>query len=122
MGQKVTFNNLKFGERNFRFFFTSSTFDPNHSGTNGDAVSTPKHVKNEVSGVRNGKFEFNTIKNHYIDIYDAILYKRQKKPPNGVFKPLNRPRGRKLECVMVSRTNFILITIAFTFWLNFRKI
>ena len=80
--QNVTFNNLKFWERNFRFF-TSPTFDPSHSGANGDAVSTPKHVKNEVSGVRNGKFEFGTIKNHYIDIYDVILDKLQKKPPKG---------------------------------------
>ena len=83
MGAISEFNNLKFGERNFRFFLISPTFDPNHSGANGDAVSTPKHVKNEVSGVRNGKFEFSTIKNHYKDIYDVIWTNFTKSPQRG---------------------------------------
>ena len=95
MGRKVTFNNLKFGEINLRFFSQVPTFDPNHSGANGDAVSTPKHVKNEVSGVRNGKFEFSTIKNHYKDIYDVIWTNFRKSPPKGVLRRQEGPGSKK---------------------------
>ena len=87
MGAKSEFNNLKFGERNFLFFFTSPTFDPNRSGANGDAVSNPKQVKNEVSGVRSGKFEFSTIKTHYKDIYGVMWTNFTKSPHRGFNKP-----------------------------------
>ena len=60
---------------------------------NGEAVSTPKEVNDEVSGIGTCKFEFSTIKNHYKDIHNDILDKSLKKPQNGVFLALKVPRG-----------------------------
>ena len=64
---------------------TQTTLEPM-----GDAVLTPKQAKNEVSCVRNGKFEFSAIKNHYIDI-NVILDTLQKKPQRGVLSPKEPP-------------------------------
>ena len=76
MGAKSYFQQFKIWGKEFSILFLFS-----------DAVSTPKHVKNEVSGVRNCKFEFSAIKNHYMDIYDVILDKLQKSPREGDFEP-----------------------------------
>ena len=88
-----------------------------------DPVSVPKKVNNEVSCDGICKFEIGTIKNHYKDIDNDILDKRQKKPPKrGIFSPKS-PRGTQTRVFSgVSSNSFMFITIVFTFLQNFIKI
>ena len=61
----------------------------------GEAVSTPKEVNEEVSGIGTRKFEFSTIKTHYKDIHNDILDKSTKKPQKWGVLALKVPRGTR---------------------------
>ena len=89
---------------------------------NGETVSTPKKVNDEISGIGTCKFEFSTIKNHYKDIHNDIFDKSSKNPKMGAFSPKSPPGDVNPSFAGVGGTTCTFITIVSVFWQSFRKI
>ena len=63
----------------------------------GITVAIPKQRNDELSGIGTSKFEFSTIINHYEDIHNGILHKKQKTHKMGGVLALKVPGGCEPE-------------------------